>query len=75
MLEIVPFPHVKLGELAYVNDGAGCAPTDRLSSADVSTSCVTILTAPQVAALDPCSTRRAMRGTLHASKRRVWIPL
>ena len=37
------------------------APTDcvsqgaRLTSADVSTGCVTILTAPQVAALDPCS--------------------
>jgi len=56
VLDIVPMPHVKLGELAYVNDGAGCAPTDRLSSADVSTNCVTILTAPQVAALDPCST-------------------
>jgi Carboxypeptidase regulatory-like domain len=56
VLDIVPMPHVKLGELAYVNNGAGCVPTDRLTSADVSTSCVTILSAAQVAALDPCST-------------------
>jgi len=63
VLDIVPFPHVKLGELAYVNDSneSSCPPTSRLTSADVSTSCVTILpaTAPpgqqSVQSLDPCS--------------------
>ena len=55
--EIVPFPHVDLGELAYVNNSGGgsCDPRSRLTSADVSTGCVTILTAAQVTALDPCS--------------------
>ncbi len=57
VLEIVPFPHVDKGELAYINDSGGgsCPNTSRLTSADVSTSCVTILSAAQVAALDPCS--------------------
>lgn len=57
VLDIVPFPHVDKGELAYINDsgGGGCPNTSRLTSADVSTSCVTILSAAQVAALDPCS--------------------
>jgi Carboxypeptidase regulatory-like domain len=57
VLRIVPFPHVDKGELAYINDSGGgsCPDTSRLTSADVSTSCVTILTAAQVAALDPCS--------------------
>jgi hypothetical protein len=57
-LDIVPFPHVKLGELAYINNSGGsqCSPQSRLTSADVSTGCVTILSAPQVQALDPCST-------------------
>jgi Carboxypeptidase regulatory-like domain/TonB dependent receptor len=55
--EIVPFPHVDLGELAYINNSGGgtCDPRSRLTSADVSTGCVTILTAAQVTALDPCS--------------------
>ena len=55
--EIVPFPHVLLGELAYINNSGGnsCDPHSRLTPADVSTSCVTILSAAQVAALDPCS--------------------
>jgi carboxypeptidase family protein len=58
VLDIVPFPHVKLGELAYINDSGGgtCSPTSRLTSADVSTGCVTILSAAQTQALDPCST-------------------
>jgi hypothetical protein len=57
VLEIVPFPHVKLGELAYINDSSGgsCPNNSRLTSADVSTPCVTILSAAQVGSLDPCS--------------------
>lgn len=56
VLETVPMPHVKLGELAYINNsqGAACANA-RLTSADVSTSCVTILPAATVASMDPCS--------------------
>jgi hypothetical protein len=58
VLEVVPMPHVKLGEIAYVNNsgGSSCDPRSRLTSADVSTPCVTILSAAQVQALDPCST-------------------
>ena len=57
VLETVPMPHVKLGELAYVNNSGGgsCPNNSRLTSADTSTPCVTILTASQVQALDPCS--------------------
>ena len=55
-LQFVPFPHAQKGEIAYINSNAGCDKTARLSSADVSTNCVTILSAAQVAALDPCST-------------------
>jgi hypothetical protein len=57
VLEIVPMPHVALGELAYINNSGGgsCPNNSRLTSADVSTACVTILTAAQVQALDPCS--------------------
>lgn len=57
VLETVPFHHVDLGELAYINDSGGgsCPNNSRLTSADVSTSCVTILSAAQVASLDPCS--------------------
>jgi hypothetical protein len=59
-LAIVPFPHVALGELAYTNDSEGNDDANscigsRLTAADVSTNCVTILRAAQVAALDPCS--------------------
>jgi len=58
--QIVPFPHVQNGQLAYVNavsstTGAPCSPNSRLTSADVGTDCVTILSAAQVAAFDPCS--------------------
>lgn len=60
-LQFVPFPHVALGELAYINNTQGKDPNSpcdgaRLTSADVSTNCVTILPANQVVALDPCST-------------------
>jgi Carboxypeptidase regulatory-like domain/TonB dependent receptor-like, beta-barrel len=57
-LQIVPFPHVAQGELAYVNNsnGGSCPATSRLTSADVSTSCVTIAPAAEVTSLDPCST-------------------
>ncbi len=59
-IQLVPLPHVANGQLAYVNQtssttGQTCSPTSRLTAADVSTDCVTILSAPQVAALDPCS--------------------
>jgi Carboxypeptidase regulatory-like domain/TonB dependent receptor len=53
-LQFVPFPHVALGEIAYINNG--CPDSSRLTSADVSTPCVTIATPAQVKALDPCST-------------------
>jgi hypothetical protein len=60
VLQLVPLPHVQSGELAYINatssvTGQPCSPNSRLTSADVSTDCVTILSASQVAALDPCS--------------------
>src|SRR5690242_13500858 len=60
VLQLVPLPHVKLGQLAYINDvssvtGQPCSTNSRLTSADVSTDCVTILSAAQVASLDPCS--------------------
>jgi hypothetical protein len=58
---IVPFPHVDLGEIAYYNQSMGtdpssdCASTGaRLTSADVSTGCITILPAASVTNLDPC---------------------
>jgi hypothetical protein len=56
--QIVPFPHVALGEIAFINNSGGgtCSDNSRLTSADVSTSCVTIAPASEVAALDPCST-------------------
>src|SRR5262249_15258806 len=59
-LQLVPLPHVQNGELAYINatssaTGQPCSPSSRLTSADVSTDCVTILSAAQVQALDPCS--------------------
>jgi len=58
VLEFVPFPHVKQGEIAYINStgmGGACPNNSRLTSADVPTACVNILTAAQVTALDPCS--------------------
>lgn len=53
-LQIVPFPHVAQGEIAYINNG--CPDSSRLTSADTPTSCVSFASAAQVAALDPCST-------------------
>jgi hypothetical protein len=65
--DTVPFPHVKNGQLAYINnsgDGtAGGSPclTARLTSADQPTSCISFTpagdstVAGSVAALDPCS--------------------
>ncbi|MGO9588884.1 MAG: TonB-dependent receptor domain-containing protein [Candidatus Acidiferrales bacterium] len=55
-IQIVPFPHVGQGELAYINDTPGCTKSARLTSADTSTTCVTIAPAAAVTALDPCST-------------------
>jgi hypothetical protein len=59
-LQLVPLPHVKNGQLAYINatstaTGNPCPTNSRVTSQDVSTDCVTILSAAQVAALDPCS--------------------
>jgi carboxypeptidase family protein len=62
-LDIVPFPHVKLGQLAYINNSQdGLAnnqcPSARLGASDTPTSCIsfTPLAGPgSVAALDPCS--------------------
>ncbi len=56
-LQLVPFPHVANGEIAYLNNsGAGCSDNSRLTSADVSTNCVTIAPAAEVRSFDPCST-------------------
>jgi hypothetical protein len=64
--DTVPFPHVELGQLAYINNsGDGQSPnpclTARLAAADQPTSCISF-TPPgnssvpgSVAALDPCS--------------------
>ncbi|HEY5068369.1 MAG TPA: hypothetical protein VII37_01235, partial [Candidatus Acidoferrum sp.] len=59
-LQLVPLPHVKTGQIAYINatsttTGNPCSTNSRLTSQDVSTDFVTILPAAQVAALDPCS--------------------
>jgi len=59
-LQIVPLSHVENGQLAYINaasstTGQPCSPFSRLGSNDVSTDCVTVLSAAQVQALDPCS--------------------
>ena len=59
LLQFVPYPHVKNGSIAYINNSAGCDANARLTAADVSTNCVTILPAAQVAQLDPCSTAGA----------------
>jgi hypothetical protein len=58
VLQFVPFPHVALGEIAYINNSGGgsCSDNSRLTSADVSTSCVTIAPAAVVKSFDPCST-------------------
>jgi hypothetical protein len=58
--QLVPFPHVDNGSIAYINanstvTGKPCSPNSQLTSADVSTDCVTILSPAQVAAFDPCS--------------------
>ena len=67
ILQIVPLEHVKQGNIAYINatnntTGAPCTTASRLSAQDVSTDCVTILPAAQVAALDPCSQAGACTG-------------
>ncbi|MCI0338120.1 MAG: TonB-dependent receptor, partial [Acidobacteria bacterium] len=49
-LRTVPLDHVRSGGLAYVNNGAGCAAESRLNTTP---SCVTTLTAAQVAGFDP----------------------
>lgn len=56
--QFVPFPHVQQGEIAYINNSGGnsCSNNSRLTSADVSTSCVTIAPAAEVQSFDPCST-------------------
>jgi hypothetical protein len=49
-LRTVPLDHVRSGGLAYVNSAPGCAASSRLNTTP---NCVTILSAAQVAALDP----------------------
>ncbi len=58
VLQFVPFPHVQQGEIAYINNSGGgsCPITSRLTSADVSTPCVTIASAATVKSFDPCAT-------------------
>jgi len=53
-LQIVPFPHVALGEIAYIK--TGCPDSSVLTSADVPTACVAFASAATVKSLDPCST-------------------
>ena len=56
-LQFVPYPHVKSGEIAYINNSGtnACPDTSSLTSADVSTPCVTIAPASEVAGFDPCT--------------------
>jgi Carboxypeptidase regulatory-like domain/TonB dependent receptor len=56
--QFVPFPHVQNGEIAYINNsgGSSCSDNSRLTSADVSTNCVTIAPAAEVTGFDPCAT-------------------
>jgi Carboxypeptidase regulatory-like domain/TonB dependent receptor len=56
-LQFVPFPHVAQGEIAYINNSGGgtCSDNSRLTSADVSTGCVTIAPAAEVTSFDPCT--------------------
>ncbi|HTZ76110.1 MAG TPA: TonB-dependent receptor [Candidatus Aquilonibacter sp.] len=56
-LQFVPYPHVKNGEIAYINNSSSgsCSDTSSLTSLDVSTDCVTIAPASEVASFDPCT--------------------
>jgi hypothetical protein len=68
ILQLVPLPHVRNGGIAYVNQvnsstSQPCLPTSRLGASDTSTPCVTILSAAQVAALDPCSSASCTSAT------------
>jgi hypothetical protein len=50
---VVPLPHFRRGELAYINNTAGCTSASRL---DTTPNCISILTPTQIAALDPRGT-------------------
>ena len=54
--QIVPFPHMAQGELAYINDSSASCVGSRLTSADQPTSCISFASAAEVASFDPCST-------------------
>ncbi|HKQ73763.1 MAG TPA: TonB-dependent receptor [Blastocatellia bacterium] len=60
-LRTVPLNHVRNGGLAYVNNASGCAANSRLNTTP---NCVTILSAAQVAALDPKQQTGASRALL-----------
>ena len=47
---VVPLAHVRTGGLAFINNNEGCGPDSRL---DTSPGCITILSASQVASIDP----------------------
>jgi Carboxypeptidase regulatory-like domain len=49
-LRTVPLPHVNDGELGFINSNAGCTGSSRLNTTP---QCITILSASDVAALDP----------------------
>ena len=66
LLQFVPYPHVKNGEIAYLNssgDASGSCVGARLTSSDAPTSCISFASAAEVASLDPCSTSACSTGT------------
>ncbi len=60
-LRTVPLDHVRNGGLAYVNNTPGCAASSRLNTTP---NCITILSAAEVAALDPLNQTGANRALL-----------
>jgi hypothetical protein len=61
-LRTVPLDHVRSGGLAYVNNTPGCAASSRLNTTP---SCITILSAAQVAAMDPLNQTGANQALLN----------
>jgi len=55
-LQLVPYPHVSQGEIAYVNNNAGCTINSRLGAVDAPTNCISFAPATEVQTLDPCHT-------------------
>lgn len=52
-LQVVPLDTFRTGEINYINNGAGCGPTSRVTS---SPTCISTATPQELASFDPCST-------------------